>query len=110
MCEKYNGWSNYPTWCVKLWIGNDEGIYNDIIGMAQIEWDNAEADENFTREEIAIAGLSKAIQEWMNGYKEIVFNINAQFGMLFDLLEWSIEMVDWYEIAKAYIDDDVEKE
>ena len=24
----YNGWKNYETWNVVLWLGNDEGLYN----------------------------------------------------------------------------------
>ena len=29
----YNGWTNYETWNVALWIGNDQGLYQ-LAGAA----------------------------------------------------------------------------
>lgn len=40
--SKYNGYANYQTWNVCLWIGNDEGLYN----LAMHSSDYAEFVEN----------------------------------------------------------------
>jgi hypothetical protein len=30
MATTYNGYANYETWNVMLWLYNDEGIYDDL--------------------------------------------------------------------------------
>jgi hypothetical protein len=31
----YNGYKNYETWNVALWIDNDEGLYNRLVAYAK---------------------------------------------------------------------------
>jgi len=30
MKQTYNGWTNYETWNVALWLGNDYGLYQAV--------------------------------------------------------------------------------
>jgi hypothetical protein len=50
--DDYNGWKNYETWNVNLWIQNDEGFYNhmvqelrDILDRHENDWENVSLAE-----------------------------------------------------------------
>ena len=48
----YNGWANYETWNVNLWIQNDEGLYGfvrdgleDLLERNGNDWQNISETE-----------------------------------------------------------------
>ena len=48
----YNGWTNYETWNVVLWIDNDEGLYGfvrdgleDLLDRNGNDWENISLTE-----------------------------------------------------------------
>ena len=48
----YNGWSNYETWCVNLWMNGDQGYYErlcEILSSHDNLYDQAEALEDWVR-------------------------------------------------------------
>lgn len=47
--ETYNGWANYETWNVALWIGNDEFLYNTAKACVTYCNDNETPWDKFVR-------------------------------------------------------------
>ncbi len=103
--EKYNGWTNYETWNVKLWLDNDEGSYRYWGATAQEVYDEAEADDSFTKAERAALDLADRLKDEIN---EAAPDLGA--SCFADLLGAALSEVDWMEIANALIEDEVEQE
>jgi hypothetical protein len=99
----YNGWSNYETWAVKLWIDNEEPSYNYWREQTKDAWELANEDRRYpsqTRKESAICILSGRLKD---EHEENKPEVNGVFA---DLLSAALSEVDWYEIASAMVDDE----
>ena len=90
----YQGWSNYETWAVALWIDNEESN--------QDYW-NARATEICSAHPILDLAdeLKEAFEEG---------NPLEEAGVYRDLLNSALGKVDWYEIAKTINADLAEQE
>ena len=101
----YNGWKNYETWNVALWIDNDQGNYNHRQSLAQDAWDDAEAGRYSTREQNAKSALADSLKDWIEEQNPLA----NEASMFADLMNAALSEVDWYEIAENFLED-VDKE
>ena len=108
--KRYNGWTNYETWNVALWIGNEQGTHERSRELAQEAWDESggpsayakfTGKEIFTRDQNATYLLEKRIKEWVE--EEIIPDLGAT--MASDLLGAALSKVDWREIAENWLSD-----
>jgi hypothetical protein len=85
--KSYNGWSNYETWCVKLWLDNEEGSQRDmerIATHARTEYEGA-------------ADLKSYVQDMMPELGGTLWG---------DLLNSALDEVNWQEIVTGIREDD----
>lgn len=91
----YNGWKNYPTWAVNLWLSNDEGLYNattELVGSARM-------NAGLTGPERV--HVADALKSWVRD--ELSPDLGASFAA--DLLGYALDSVDWFEIADAWLEE-----
>lgn len=94
--QKYNGWTNWATWMVNLHF---DGLdFTDDLESGVFE--NMDADD--------IRGhLASYIQEYVESYLEEVVDTDICF--VSDLINGTIQDVDWHDIADHYVDDILEQ-
>lgn len=97
----YNGWKNYETWNVALWLGNDQGTYSMLSEMAQEAY-----DDNDGGDDSAKSDLAKKIESFVDENNPLA----DQASMFSDLLGAALREVDYYEIAEHYMEDVEKKE
>lgn len=90
----YNGWTNYETWVVQLWLSNDNVGYDYWVERAQSALDDAEGDTDDAANALA--------SELSDYHDELQPEVTGVFA---DLINASLGRVDWREIADHWVAD-----
>jgi hypothetical protein len=112
--DKYNGWTNYETWLVNLWMDNEENTQAAVTDMArQALADNTESEINEAGEDVATTDKDQAISDLANQleamHDDALADIMGVIGVFKDLLQGSLGRVDWREIAESHVDVAIEE-
>lgn len=83
MDETYNGYKNYETFIISLWLDNDRGEYERFKELSK---------------ELEVYELAKEIKEYIEEYNPIA----GQCSAYSDLLQGAIDTADFYEIAETF--------
>ena len=106
--EGYNGWKNYPTWAVNLWLSNDERLYRETLERTEEAMNEAEAKQiehpYWSEEQCLRYGVADMLKTWVAD--ELAPDLGASFAA--DLLGYALDCVDWHDIADAWIEQIVE--
>ena len=95
--NEHNGWTNYETWCVNLWIDNEQGSQEQAAEMAREALQDA-IDRDDDKAE-AVSTLAQRLEEMHDECRPEVS------GVFVDLLNAALSEVNWREIAQHYVDD-----
>lgn len=109
----YNGWTNYETWCVHLWLTNDEGSYRYWREEAMRCFFEAPEYANvsnglWTVGQTARYTLRDALKESFQTFHPFRGEHLAkprEPDVFCDLLDAALSEVNWCEIAEAFLED-----
>lgn len=97
----YNGWRNYETWVVKLWMDNEQPSYEYWLERVEENIKSATrhgADSNDAKQD----AMNALAEELKSEHEEAMPEVTGVFS---DLLTAAMGEVDWYEIAEAMVND-----
>ena len=95
----YNGWTNYETWCVNLWIDNEEGSHIYWREQASECLQDAIDNDDEDPKEEATAELARRLESEHEG------SMPELSGVWSDLLQHALGMTEWREIASNMLAD-----
>jgi len=91
--KEYNGWTNYETWCVNLWLTNEQGSDEYWRENAREAWENAADHPSYlTRSEKARHALADMLKDQVSDSE--MCPLLSEASMYSDLLGAALSEVD----------------
>ena len=105
----YNGWTNYETWLVNLWIDNDQGTQEYWLDkakdFAECAQDSSQVrDGIWTTAEAAKFNFADFLKDRYEG-DAAYFLPSDRANVFHDLLQAALGRVEWMEIAASLLDE-----
>ncbi len=102
----YNGYTNYETWVVNLWMDNEEGSHDYWVRMARYIYENeAEECKYSSKMDDAISLLADHIKDhYADAKDEILEEMKLTASVWADLLGAALSETNWREIAKNLLE------
>lgn len=96
MCQTYNGYTNYQTWAVSLWLDNEQYTNEYLNELA-----NNETDYEYEFQK------GYALQSFVEEMSYDHLGGRSGFGMFNDLLTHALANVNWDEIIETHKEEEV---
>ncbi len=92
--DTYNGWKNKETWLVNIWLNNDYDLHKYYLGRLK---DNCNPRS------------SSCVRDVVYELREMVYEMyrdeHRENGLINDLIQTSLNNVDWSRLAEHYIEE-----
>lgn len=94
--QGYNGWTNHATWCVNLWLSNDQGTYaevNDLIAC-------------LFHDDASVCDMADRLRDYVEELAELTCpGVIEGASFVSDLFGSVLHDVEWNEVAASWLND-----
>jgi len=106
--KNYNGWTNYETWVVNLWMDNEEGTHDYWREVAEDVYHNHTRDNTdigMSRMDEAVYLMADRLRDYYEEAKdEILEQTKLTASVWADLLGAALSVTNWLEIAEHLLE------
>ena len=106
--KTYQGYANYETWAISLWMGSDQASYEHFRELARdvAAFANGGPSLSANKQTSGVIELAKALRDEFEAGSPVA----DQATVYADLMNAAFSEVDWYELAEELLREITEEE